>query len=138
MLLTLAWASPAWAQKVTTVPDLTGKQVLIQLANPAVAIPVGEIIAAMTATSLSLAVLLGTRPVDLSSSWILDQPAGAHHHDVRAVVTERALTSGEGAVSAGATFSNTNCDKLSDFSLSALPVGTVTVRASRRARRRQT
>jgi hypothetical protein len=126
MLLTLASASPAWAQKVTTVPDLTGKQVLIQLANPAVAIPVGEIIAAMTATEIA------TAPFGTSSGGFvfkLDPSTGLLARTTTTFgpsFTERALTSGEGAVSAGATFSNTNYDKLSDFSLSSLPVGTVT------------
>jgi hypothetical protein len=39
---------------------------------------------------------------------------------------ERALTSGEGKVSVGATFSSTSYDKLGGFSLSALPVGSAT------------
>src|SRR5687768_2375642 len=54
-LLMLAPASPALAQRVTTVSDLTAAQVLTQLANPATAIPVGEAIAALSAVEIATA-----------------------------------------------------------------------------------
>ena len=47
-LLTIVYASPAMAQKVTTVPDLTGKQVLEQLANQGGGGVSGDSIAAAT------------------------------------------------------------------------------------------
>ena len=52
-LLTLAYASPAMAQKVTTVPDLTGKQVLEQLANQGAGGVSGDSIAAATAIDVA-------------------------------------------------------------------------------------
>jgi hypothetical protein len=54
-LLTLASVSPALAQKVTTVPDLTGKQVLEQMANQATGGVAGTAIAAATATEIATA-----------------------------------------------------------------------------------
>ena len=54
-LLTIAYALPASAQKVTTVPDLTGKQVLEQLANQAAGGVSGDSIAAATATEIATA-----------------------------------------------------------------------------------
>lgn len=124
-LLLLAGASPAYAQKVTTVPDLTGKQVLVQLASPATAASVGEIIAAMAAAEIA------TAPFGTSSGGFvfkLDPATGLLARTTTTFgpsFTERALTSGEGTVSAGATFSSTSYDKLSDFSLSSLPMGSV-------------
>ena len=63
----------------------------------------------------------------LSSSWIrrLDLLARTTTSFGPSFV-ERALTAGEGKVSVGATFSSTNYDKLSDFSLTNLPLGSVT------------
>ena len=58
-LLTLSSASPALAQKVTEVPDLTGKQVLATLANPATAVSVGEIMG----TTVVGALISGSRLV---------------------------------------------------------------------------
>src|SRR4249919_634864 len=55
VLLTLASVSPALAQKVTTVPDLTGKQVLEQMANQATGGVAGTAIAAATATEIATA-----------------------------------------------------------------------------------
>jgi hypothetical protein len=123
--LTLAWASPALAQKVTTVPDLTGKQVLVQLANPATAGPIGDIIASMAAVEIA------TAPFGTSAGGFvfkLDPSTGLLTRTTTTYgpsFTERALTSGEGKVTAGVTFSSTSYDKLSDFSLSALPLGSV-------------
>jgi hypothetical protein len=119
----VAIASPALAQKVTTVPDLTGKQVLVQLANPATALSVGDIIATMTAAEIA------TQPFGTSSGGFvfkLDPSTGLLARTTTSFgpsFTERAITSGEGVISAGATFSSSSYDKLSDFSLSALPMG---------------
>jgi hypothetical protein len=125
-LLTLACASPAWAQKVTTVPDLTGKQVLEQLANQTTAGVAGSVIALVTATEIA------TAPFGTSSGGFvfkLDPATGLLARTTTSFgpsFVERALTAGEGTVSVGATFSSTNYDKLSDFSLSGLPLGSVT------------
>ena len=99
MLLALACASPASGQKVTTVSDLTAKQVLVALANPATARPVGEAIA------LTTAVEIATAPLGTSSGGFvfkLDPSTGLL---ARTTTTfgpaffERALTSGEGKIS---------------------------------------
>jgi hypothetical protein len=124
-LLTLAWASPAFAQKITTVPDLTGKQVIVQLANPAAATAIGDIISSMTAVEIA------TAPFGTSSGGFvfkLDPSTGLLTRTTTTFgpsFTERALTAGEGKVTAGVTFSSTSYDKLSDFPLSALPLGSV-------------
>ena len=125
-LLTLTCVSPALAQKVTTVPDLTAKQVIVHLANPAVAIPVGE------AIGLTSALEIGTAPFGTSSggfTFKLDPSTGLLARTVTTFgpsFTERAITSGEGKVTAGVTFSSTSYDKLSDFSLASLPMGSTT------------
>src|SRR5262249_22120504 len=123
LLVSVASASPALAQKVTTVPDLTGKQVLVQLSNPATAIATGDIIATMAAAEIA------TQPFGTSSGGFvfkLDPSTGLLARTTTSFgpsITERAITSGEGVISVGATFSHSSFDKLSDFSLSALPVG---------------
>jgi hypothetical protein len=125
-LLTLACASPAFAQKVTTVPDLTGKQVLEQLANQATGGVAGDAIA------LSTAVEIGTAPFGTSSGGFvfkLDPATGLLARTTTSFgpsFVERALTAGEGKVSAGATFSQTTYDKLNNFGLTSLPMGSVT------------
>lgn len=125
-LLTLACASPAFAQKVTTVPDLTGKQVLEQMANQATGGVAGTAIAAATAAEIA------TVPFGTSSggfNFKLDPASGLLQRTTTSFgpsFVERALTAGEGKVSVGATFSQTNYDKLSDFSLTNLPMGSVT------------
>ena len=125
-LLTLASVSPALAQKVTTVPDLTGKQVLEQMANQGTGGVSGTAIAAATATEIA------TAPFGTSSggfNFKLDPASGLLQRTTTSFgpsFVERALTAGEGKVSAGATFSQTNYDKLSDFSLTNLPMGSVT------------
>lgn len=125
-LLTVAYASPAMAQKITTVPDLTGKQVLEQLANQASGGLSGDAIAVATATEIA------TAPFGTSSGGFvfkLDPATGLLARTTTSFgpsFVERALTAGEGKVSVGATFSSTNYDKLSDFSLSNLPLGSVT------------
>lgn len=125
-LLTLAYASPAMAQKVTTVPDLTGKQVLEQMANQASGGVAGTAIAAATATEIA------TAPFGTSSGGFTFKPDPSTGLLARTTTSfgpsfaERALTNGEGKVSVGATFSQTNYDKLSDFSLSNLPMGSST------------
>lgn len=124
-LLTLACASPAWAQKVTTVPDLTGKQVLEQLANQTTGGAAGSAIALATATEIA------TAPFGTSSGGFvfkLDPSTGLLSRTTTSfgpAFVERAITAGEGKVSAGATFSSTTYDKLGNFSLTSLPMGSV-------------
>jgi hypothetical protein len=125
-ILTIAYASPAMAQKVTTVPDLTGKQVLEQLANQGTSGISGDSIAVATATEIA------TAPFGTSSGGFvfkLDPSTGLLARTTTSFgpsFVERALTAGEGKVSVGATFSSTKYDKLSDFSLTNLPLGSVT------------
>src|SRR5574338_282281 len=124
-LALLALASPASAQKVTTVPDLTGQQVLVQLSNAATTRPVGEAIALTTALEIA------TEPFGTSSGGFifkLDPSTGLLSRTTTTFgpsFTERALTSGEGQISVGVTFSPTSFDKVSDFSLSSLPIATI-------------
>src|SRR6185312_2327866 len=121
-LLTLASASPAWAQKVTTVSDLTGKQVFEQLANQATGGVSGDAIALATATEIA------TAPFGTSSGGFvfkLDPTTGLLARTTTSFgpsFVERALTAGEGKVSMGATFSSTTYDKLGNFSLTSLPL----------------
>jgi hypothetical protein len=121
----LALATPAHAQKVTTVPDLTGQQVLAQLANAGSSRAVGEAIALTTAVGIA------TDPFPSSSGGFifkLDPTTGLL---ARTATTfgpafgERALTSGEGQVSIGATFRSTSFDKLGDFGLTSLPLAAI-------------
>lgn len=121
--LTLACAVPSWAQKVTVVEGLTFEQALVQLANPLGTRPVGE------AIGLTTALEIATSPFGTSSGGFvfkLDPSTGLLARTTTTFgpsFTERALTSGEGQVSVGATFSATTYDKLSDFSLGRLPLG---------------
>src|SRR3954467_4707416 len=119
-------ASPAIAEKVPTVPDLTGKQVLEQLANQGAGGVSGDTIAVATAIDVA------TMPFGTSSGGFefkLDPATGLLARTTTSFgpsFVERALTAGEGKVSVGATFSTTNYDKLSDFSLTNLPLGSLT------------
>ncbi len=124
-LAVLALATPARAQKVTLVPDLTGQQVLSQLANAGSSRAVGEAIA------LTTAIEIATQPYGSSSGGFifkLDPTTGLL---ARTATTfgpafgERALTSGEGQVSVGASFRSSSFDKLTDLSLTSLPFSTV-------------
>src|SRR5436190_9674722 len=121
----LGFATPVLAQKVTTVPDLTGQQVLSQMANAGSSLPVGEAIALATALEIA------TQPAAGSSGGFifkLDPSTGLLARTTNTfgpMFGERALTSGEGVVTVGATFRSSSFDKLGDFSLSSLPLATV-------------
>jgi len=123
-LLTLTCASPVWAQKVTVVEDLTLEQTLVQLANPLGARQIGQSIGLTTALEIA------TAPFGTSSGGFvfkLDPATGLLARVTNTFgpsFTERAMTSGEGQVSIGATFSSTTYDKLSKFGLNNLPLGT--------------
>lgn len=120
----LALSSPALAQKVTTVPDLTGRQVLSVMSNGA-APGVGEAIA------LTTAIEIATEPLPTSSGGFifkLDPSTGLLARTTTTFgpsFTERALTSGEGTISIGANFSSARFNKLGDFSLSSLPLTSI-------------
>ena len=126
MLLTLACPWPALAQRVTTLSDLSAQQVIAALANPATAVRVGD------AFALAAAIDVATAPLGTPSGGFvfkLDESTGLLARTTTTfgpAFTERALTSGEGQVSVGATFRSTSYDELSGFSLSALPVGSAT------------
>ena len=125
-LLTLACASPAWAQRVTLVEGLTAEQVLVQLNNGLGARPVGE------AMGLATALEISTAPFGTSSGGFVFKLDPATGLLARTTTTfgpsfsDRALTSGEGQVSVGATFSSSSYDALSDLPLARLPLGLVT------------
>jgi hypothetical protein len=126
MMLTLASASSAWAQKVTTVEDLTFEQTLVQLANPLGLRPIGESIGLTTALEIA------TQPLSSASGGMvfkLDPATGLLTRVSRTLgpsFAERALTAGEGQVAIAAAFSATSYDKLSKFALDNLPLGSVT------------
>jgi hypothetical protein len=121
----LGCATPVLAQKVTTVPDLTGQQVLSQMANAGSSLAVGEAIA------LTTAVEIATQPTAGSSGGFIFKLDPSTGLLARTTTTfgpmfgERALTSGVGVVTVGATFRSSTFDKIGDFSLSALPLATV-------------
>jgi hypothetical protein len=125
MMLPVVCASPAWAQRVTTVEELTVKQVFVQLNDPLGSRPTGE------AIGLTTALEIGTAPFGTSSGGFvfkLDPATGLLARTTTTFgpsFTDRALTAGEGQINVGATFSATTFDKLSDFSLSRLPLGSV-------------
>jgi len=124
-LLTLASASPAVAQRVTEVSDLTGKQVLEQMANQTTGGVAGSVLAVVTSMEIA------TAPFGTSSGGFvfkLDPTTGLLQRTTTSFgpsFVENALTIGEGKVAVGATFSSTSYNKLTDFSLSNLPMGTV-------------
>jgi hypothetical protein len=117
----LAFATPAWAQKVTVVPGLTAQQVLSQMANAGTPLAVGE------ALALTTAVEIATQPSSTSSGGFifkLDPTTGLQARTITTfgpIFGERAVTSGEGQVSVGATFRQTTYDRFGDFGLGALP-----------------
>jgi hypothetical protein len=126
MILTLACAAPAWAQKVTIVEGLTFEQTLVQLANPLGLRPIGESIGLTTALEIA------TQPLANPAGGMvfkLDPATGLLARVSRTFgpsFGERALTSGEGKVNIAATFSATSYDKLSKFGLNNLPLGSFT------------
>lgn len=122
-LAILALATPASAQKVTTVSDLTGQQVLVQLAN---SVPgVGEAIALTTALEIA------TQPASTSSGgfiYKLDPSTGLQASTTKTfgpIFGERALTAGEGQISVGATFRASTYDRIGNLPLGALPLFSV-------------
>lgn len=126
LLLALVWPSPAIAQKVTTVEELTLQQALAQLTGPLGSRPVAE------AIGLATALEVNTTPMAMATGnfqFKLDPATGLL---VRTTSTfgpafaERATTSGEGVVTAGASFTAASYDKLGDLDLERMQLGSVT------------
>ena len=130
--LALACCTPASAQKVTTVEDLTLTQTLVQLTGPLGARPAGE------AIGLATALEIATAPFGTSSGGFVFKLDPATGLLVRTATTfgpsfaERAITSGEGQVSVGVNFRSTTYDKISDLSLDQLQLGSVNAASPQR------
>jgi hypothetical protein len=129
-VLTFVAPSPARAQRVTTVPDLTLRQVFEQMVDPLGSAPAGEAIALATALEV------GTFPLGTASGGFVFKFDPLTGQPSRTTTTfgpsfaERALTLGEGQISMGAAFSASTYDKLGGFSLANLPIGSVSGTAS--------
>lgn len=127
-------ASPAYAQKVTKVEELTLRQALSVLSDGLAARPAGEAIAATTALELA------TMPFGSSSGGFvfkLDPSTGLLARTATTfgpAFAERAITSGEGQVSVGVSYSTSTYDKLSDLLLSGLRLGAVTANSAAASR----
>ena len=115
-LLAVLSSTPASAQKVTTVEELTLRQTLSQLVGP-VSTPVGDALALATQLEVS------TVPFGSSSGGFvfkLDPSTGLL---VRSATTfgpsfaDRALTSGEGQVSVGVSFASFSYDRLNELDI---------------------
>lgn len=134
MLLFAFGASPAVAQSVTTVENLTAEQVLVNLANPVSTRPIGETLALISATEIA------TTPFLLSSGGFvfkLDPATGLMQRTATTFgpsLIDRAITSGEGKVTVGATFQSVKYDQMSGFPLSNLPLASVTAAAPENSR----
>jgi hypothetical protein len=122
----LVWSAPAAAQRVTTVEELTLRQALGQLVGPLGSRPVAEAMSAATVIELA------TTPLVLASGnfgFKLDPATGVL---VRATPTfgpafaQRATTSGEGQVTAGASFTAITYDKLGALNLERMRLGSQT------------
>jgi len=134
MVLTLACASPVWAQKVTTVEGLSLEQTFVQLTNPLSGRPTGEAIGLATALEIS------TQPFGTSSSGFvfkLDPSTGLLARTSTTFgpsFAESAITAGEGKVIAGGTFSSTTYDELTGTDLRHLTVGSIVASSPASAR----
>jgi len=132
-LLFLALVAPAAAQTeppiqgvTTTIPELTMANTIIQLVRPVGAQHVGE------ALGLALQLEVGTQLLGAPSGGFnikLDPTTGLR---VRTATTfspafaESALTSGEGVVTAGASFMSSSLTRLGSLGVDGLRVRTVT------------
>jgi hypothetical protein len=121
-LLVLACGRPASAQSVTTIDTLTLRQTLSALTAPA-GPTTGE------ALGMAAGLEIGTAPFGTSSGGFVTKLDPSTGLQVRTATTfgpsftERALTSGEGKVSVGATFYFSNFDRLNDSTLTNLRIG---------------
>jgi hypothetical protein len=123
--LTLACYAPASAQKITEVEGLTLAGTLGELIGPLGSRPAADAIGLATALEIS------TAPFGTSTGGFLFRLDPGTGLLVRTATTfgpsfaDRALTSGEGQVSVGASFSATTYKKLGDLSLDALRIGAI-------------
>jgi hypothetical protein len=130
----LACCTPASAQKVTTVEDLTLSQALVQLTGPLGSRPVGEAIAFTSALEIA------TEPLGISSGGFVFKLDPATGLLVRTATTfgpafaDRAITSGQGQVNVGANFRASTYNKLNDLSLASLAIGSAAAPSSSVAR----
>lgn len=133
MMAVLAAATPASAQKVTTVEEVTLRQTLALLTGPLSARPSGEAIAAATALEIA------TTPFGTSSGGFVFKLDPSTGLQARTATTfgpsfgDRAITQGEGQISVGATFSAASYTELSGFDIRNLQIGTVTALQPRSA-----
>ena len=125
-MLALVWPSPATAQKVTTVEELTLQQALAQLTGPLGSRPVAE------AIGLATALEVNTTPMAMATGnfqFKLDPATGLLVRTTNTfgpAFAERATTSGEGVVTAGGSFTAASYDKLGDLELERMQLGSVT------------
>jgi hypothetical protein len=123
--LTLAFCTPASAQKITEVEGLTLAGALGELVGPLGSRPAAE------AIGLATALEIATTPFGTSSGGFVFRLDPATGLLARTATTfgpsfaDRALTSGEGQVSIGASFSASTYKKLDDLSLDRLRIGAV-------------
>ena len=126
LLLAVGWPSPAAAQKVTTVEELTLQQALAQLTGPLGSRPVAE------AIGLATALEVNTTPMALATGnfqFKLDPATGLLVRTTNTfgpAFAERASTSGEGVVTVGGSFTAVTYEKLGDLDLERMQLGSVT------------
>lgn len=125
VLFALAFSTSASAQLVTTIDTLTLRQTISTLTGGA-----GQ--TAGEALGMATGLEIGTAPFGTSSGGFVTKLDPSTGLQVRTATTfgpsftERALTSGEGKVSMGATFYFSDFDRLNDARLSNLPIGSTT------------
>ena len=122
-LLALARTAPASAQATTVTPDLTLRETLFGLIGPT-----GSP-AAASAIALAASLETTSGPLGTSSGGFVFKLDPSTGLQARTATTfgpsfaERALTSGEGKVSAAASIKSSNYDRLGDASLEKMLLG---------------
>ncbi len=125
LLLALVLAGPASAQMVTTTDGLTLHDTLTTLLQPTASAAVGEAVAFATALEVN------TAPLGTSSGGFVFKFDPTTGLKVRTASTfgpsfsERALTTGAGKMSLGATLSIATYDRLGDFNLKRMQLSNV-------------
>jgi hypothetical protein len=125
LLLALVLAGPASAQMVTTTEGLTLHNTLTTLLQPTASAAVGEAVAFATALEVN------TAPLGTSSGGFVFKFDPTTGLKVRTASTfgpffaERALTTGAGKMSVGASLSIASYDRLGDFNLQRMQLSNV-------------
>jgi len=125
VVLALLWCAPASAQSVTTTEGLSLDGTVQKLT-----VPVGAAVAGQ-ALSFATALEVATTPVGAMSSGFATKLDPSTGLKVRKATTfgpafaERALTSGEGSVSMGASFRATTYTELGSLKIDNLPLASV-------------